>query len=193
LDYYAVRSGYFAGHLQSTFGIKYKKQTMENSKPAPIVTGATEGQSISMAGNTYRMLVTGKQTNGEFAIMDFLIPPGGGPGPHAHADFQESFYVTEGEVEVKSEAGTYIAKKGSFVTIPKGGIVHQFKNKTNEVAKMICVVVPSGLEEFFMAVGKPVEPGILLPPAPMDPEAIKKIQALADQYGQQLFPPDYLD
>ena len=158
---------------------------MENSKSAPVVTGPTEGQSISMAGNTYRMLVTGEQTNGEFAVMEFLIPPGGGPGPHAHANFQESFYVSEGEVEVRSEAGTYIAKKGSFVTIPKGGIVHQFKNKTDQTAQMICLVVPSGLEAFFIEAGRL--------PAPTDPDSIKAMQALAKKYGQEVFPPDYLD
>jgi len=166
---------------------------MENLKPAPVVTGPTEGESVSMAGNTYRMLVTGKQTNNEFAIMDFLIPPGGGPGPHAHPDFQESFYVTDGEVEVKSEAGTYIAKKGSFVTIPKGGIVHQFKNKSDQVAQMICIVVPAGLEAFFMEAGRPVENGVLLPPIQMDADYIKKMQALGEKYKQQVFPPDYLD
>ncbi|TSD63349.1 cupin domain-containing protein [Inquilinus sp. KBS0705] len=169
---------------------------MENSKPSPIVTGPNEGTTIAMAGNTYRMLVTGKQTGGEFAVMDFLIPPGGGPGPHAHANFQESFYVTEGEVEVKSEAGTYIAKKGSFVTIPKGGIVHQFKNKTDNMAQMICIVVPAGLEEFFMQIGTQVEPGerqSATPPPPPDAEAMKALMALAQKYGQELYPPDYLD
>ncbi|TDQ08069.1 cupin domain-containing protein [Pedobacter metabolipauper] len=166
---------------------------MENSKPAPLVTGVTEGQRISMAGNTYRMLVTGKETNGEFAIMEFLIPPGGGPGPHAHPDFQESFYVTEGEIELKSEAGTYIAKKGSIVTIPKGGIVHQFKNKTDKFAQIICTVVPSGLEEFFMEAGQPVENDVLFSPSAPDEETIKKMEMLANKYGQQLFPPDYLE
>lgn len=166
---------------------------MENSKPAPIITGPSEGLNISMAGNSYRMLVTGKETDGAFAIMDFSIPPGGGPGPHAHADFQESFYVTEGEIEFRSEAGTYIAKKDSFVTIPKGGIVHMFKNKTDKMARMICTVVPAGLEAFFMEAGRPVENGVLLPPAPMDADTIKAMGALAAKYGQQLFPPDYFD
>lgn len=166
---------------------------MENNKPAPIATSAKEGKIIAMAGNTYRMLVTGAETGGAFAVMDFLIPPGGGPGPHAHADFQESFYVVEGEIEFKSEAGTYVAKKGAFVTIPKGGIVHQFKNKTNQTAQMTCTVVPAGLEAFFMEVGKPVVNGIIPPSPPMDAEAIKAIQDLTKKYGQQLFPPDYLD
>lgn len=166
---------------------------MENHKPAPIAKSAEEGTIISMAGNTYRMLVTGAETGGAFAVMDFLIPPGGGPGPHAHPDFQESFYVVEGEIEFKSEAGTYVAKKGAFVTIPKGGIVHQFKNKTDKPAQMTCTVVPAGLEAFFMEVGKPVVNGIASPSAPMDAETMKTIEALTKKYKQQIFPPDYLD
>jgi quercetin dioxygenase-like cupin family protein len=166
---------------------------MKNEKPAPIIVGAKDGESISMVGDTYRVLVTGKQTNGEFATIDMLIPPGGGPGPHAHADFYESFYVVDGEVEVKSEAGGYTAKKGSFITIPKGGIVHCFKNESDKMAHLLCTVVPSGLEEMFLELGTQVEADTFLPPPHLDPETLKKIQQTAERYGQQLFPPDYLD
>ncbi|ASU33496.1 cupin domain-containing protein [Mucilaginibacter xinganensis] len=165
---------------------------MENSKAAPVAIGASEGQSLSVAGGNYRILVSGKETGGAFATIDMLIPPGGGPGPHAHPDFQESFYVVDGEVEVKSEAGTYIAQKGAFISIPKGGIVHCFKNKTDSLAHLLCMVVPSGLEEMFLAIGKPVETGTFLPPPVMDAEALQKVQALAAKYGQTLYPPDFL-
>src|ERR1700712_2776494 len=106
------------------------------AKQAPVTMGAEDGQNVSVVGDTYRILVHGKQTGGEFATIDMLIPPGGGPGPHAHANFQETFYVVEGEVEVKSEAGTYTAKKGAYVVIPKGGIVHCFKNITGNTAHL---------------------------------------------------------
>ena len=166
---------------------------MENQKPAPITVGAKEGQNISVVGDTYRILATGKQTGNAFAAIDMLIPPGGGPGPHAHPDFEETFYVVDGEVEVKSEAGTYIAKKGSYVVVPKGGVVHCFKNKTDEVAHLLCTVVPSGLEEMFLEIGYPVAAGEILAPPPMDPEALKKLIPVLEKYGQQVFPPDYLD
>jgi quercetin dioxygenase-like cupin family protein len=165
---------------------------MENKNPAPITLGAQEGQNLSIVGDTYRILITGKETGGAFATIDMLIPPGGGPGPHAHADFEETFYVVDGEVEVKSEAGTYIAKKGSYVVIPKGGIVHCFKNKTDQIAHLLCTVIPSGLEEMFLEIGKPVTLGDFLPPPPMDPESIKKLIATAEKYGQKVFPLDYL-
>jgi quercetin dioxygenase-like cupin family protein len=167
---------------------------MEKLKSAPITVGASDGQNVSVIGDTYRILISGKETDDKFSTMEFNIPPNGGPGPHSHADFQESFYVVEGEVDVKSEAGSYTAKKGSFVTIPKGGIVHDFKNNTSKKAVILCTVVPAGLEEFFMEIGKPVPVGEFLPPPPMDnPEAMKKMAKIAEKHGQKVYPPDYLD
>lgn len=165
---------------------------MENSKKPPYVTRPEEGRNLSVAGGNYRILITGEETGGAFAVIEMLIPPGGGPGPHAHPDFQESFYVVEGEIEVKSEVSTYTAKKGAFVSIPKGGIVHCFKNKTAQMAQLLCTVVPSGLEGFFIEVGQPVAVGNFLPAPVMDAAAIKKIQPIVEKYGQKLFPPDYL-
>ncbi len=164
------------------------------NKNNPITVSSQEGENLSVVGDTYRILITGKQTDGAFSTMEFNIPPNGGPGPHSHADFYESFYVVEGEVDVKSEAGSYTAKKGSFVTIPKGGIVHDFKNNTTKEAVILCTVVPAGLEEFFMEIGKPVPVGEFLPPPPMDDlEGRKKMEKLAEKYGQKVYPPDYLD
>ena len=114
-----------------------------------------------------------------------LVPPNGGPGPHAHASFHETFYVIDGEVEVRSEMGSYTAKKGSFVNIPKGGVVHAFKNKTDKTAQLLCTVVPAGLERFFEEVGEPVEHGQVIPPRPMDQAYIKRLQEVAARYGQE--------
>ena len=167
---------------------------MEELKAAPITigAGAGDGPSLSIVGDTYRIVITGEQTGGAYAAIDMLIPHNGGPGPHSHAKFQESFYVIEGEIEFKSEASTYTAKKGSFVDIPLGGIVHEFKNKADKTAHLLCFVVPAGLEEFFMEIGKPVSPGAFLPPPQMDTNAQKKLQEIAGKYGQKVYPPDYL-
>ncbi|GAB3936187.1 cupin domain-containing protein [Larkinella terrae] len=164
---------------------------MENHKK-PITLGSEEGKSVSVGGSTYRILVGGKETGGAFATIDMLVPPGGGPGPHAHADFEESFYVIEGEIEVKSEFGTYTATKGSFISIPKGGVVNGFKNRTSHTAHLLCTVVPAGLESLFVEIGQPVAAGQFLPPPVLDAATIKKLQAIAEKHGQQVFPPDYL-
>ncbi|GAB4044089.1 cupin domain-containing protein [Spirosoma jeollabukense] len=164
-----------------------------DTKNYPLTRGPKEGKNVSVVGATYRILVAGEDTNGAFATIDMLIPPGGGPGPHAHAGFAETFYVIDGEVEVKSEAGSYIAEKGSFITVPTGGIVHCFKNNTGEMAHLLCTVVPAGLEKFFEEVGQPVAYGEFKPNPAMDKEYVKKLQETAARYGQQIFPPDYFD
>jgi quercetin dioxygenase-like cupin family protein len=153
---------------------------------------AEGGVSLSMVGDTYRILISGEQTGGAYSVIDMLVPPNGGPGPHAHADFQEAFYVIEGEIEVRTESEIYNAGKGSYINIPLGGIVHQFKNKTENMTHMLCILTPAGMEKMFEEIGEPTTSGKFLPPPEMNPERIKKIQQIAEKYGQKLYPPDYL-
>lgn len=162
-------------------------------RPTEILTlDPQEDQSYSIAGNTYRILVSGEQTGGSYAAIDMLVPPNGGPGPHAHKDMEESFYVLEGEVTFRSKSQVYTARKGAYINIPKGGAVHSFKNETDTIARLLCIVAPAGLEAFFRKIGRPVPHETFLPPQVASPDELKQMQQLAIQYGQELFPPDYL-
>jgi quercetin dioxygenase-like cupin family protein len=75
-----------------------------------ITVDNNEGENLSVVGDSYRIIISGEQTNNKYAVIDMMIPPKGGPGPHAHKDIQEMFYVVEGEIEFKTESGKYIAK-----------------------------------------------------------------------------------
>ena len=163
-------------------------------RPTKIITvNPREGQDLSVVGDNYRLLITGKETENAFAVIDMLIPPGGGPMPHAHATFQESFYVIEGEIVVRTEEQTYVAKQGAFVSIPKGGAIHSFKNETDANAHILCIVVTAGLEEFFKEIGQPVAYGKFLPPPEMNPTAATRLKTIAEKYNQEVFPPDYFE
>lgn len=165
----------------------------DTARPTTVMTvDPPTGEYLSVVGDTYRIIMGAKQTDGAFAAIDMFIPPKGGPGPHAHANIEETFYVIDGEVVVKSETQTYTAKPGAFVRIPRGGAIHSFHNETDQVAHILCVVIPAGLDEMFEEMGKPVQPGTFLPPPPMTPEAQAKMRDLAAKYGQEVFPPDYL-
>lgn len=166
---------------------------MENSKPMPLTVDPNGGEILSVVGGNYRILVSGKQTGGAFSTIEMLVPPQNGPGPHSHASFYESFYILEGEVEVYSEAGSYTAKKGSFVVVPEGGVVHYFKNVSDKLAQLLCTVVPAGLEAFFEEIGEPVAAGEFISMPPMNPESIKKVQAITQKHGQVVYPTDFLD
>ncbi|MBF4467691.1 cupin domain-containing protein [Flavobacterium sp. LC2016-12] len=156
----------------------------------PIITvNEFEGQKLKIAGGNYRVIISGKQTNGEYAVIEMSVPPGAGPNPHSHADFTETFFVLEGEVSFKSELGSYVAKKGSFVNIPKGGIVHGFKNLSNEPAKLLCTVAPAGLDDLFGEIAEYLE----RVSSNTESQTKEKLNFLFEKYGQQMFPPDYLD
>lgn len=157
------------------------------------VTGDGQGQSLSIAGNSYRILISGAQTGGSYAVIDMLVPPGGGPGPHAHKDIQEMFYVADGEVEFSMEGGKQTAGKGTLVNIPLGGKVHSFRNKTAQMAHLLCTVIPAGLDDFFLEIGQPVAAGTFLPPVPPTPALMTKLKQIGERYGQTFYPANYLD
>jgi hypothetical protein len=39
---------------------------------------------IGLVGDTYTILLTGKETAGHYCLIDMHVPPCGGPGPHRH-------------------------------------------------------------------------------------------------------------
>lgn len=156
-------------------------------------SGAGDFPVVHMAGNVYTILLRGIQTAGAYAAIDMIVPPQGGPNPHSHTDIQETFYVLEGEVEVKNELEIYTARKGDMIVIPLGGLIHCFKNKTDQVAHLLCVVVPSGLEKFFLEIGD--HPAFSSERSGTEPTEKEKVEIneIAIKYGQTLYPPDFLE
>ena len=164
---------------------------MKNSKTISTVD-ASKGQILKIAGGNYRIIISGSQTDGEYAVIEMLVPPGAGPNPHAHPNFAETFYVLEGEVTFKSESGNYVAKKNAFINIPKGGSVHGFKNLSGKPAKLLCTVTPAGLDNLFQEMAEYLET-TALKSSNTESEKKEKINTLFEKYGQKLYPENYLD
>ena len=140
---------------------------------------------ISVAGGTYTVLVSGAQTAGRDCLIDMLVPAGGGPPPHRH-DFEEMFTLLEGELEFTFRGNTVSA--GSTVNVPANA-PHAFKNVSGKTARMLCMCTPAGQDEFFLAVGFPVE-GRTSPPSKPTPEQMaeksKLIAALLPKYRTEM-------
>ena len=47
---------------------------------------------IGIVGDTYTLLLTGKDTANRFCLIDMRIPPGGGPPPHRNK-FEKTFMM----------------------------------------------------------------------------------------------------
>ncbi|PJJ66379.1 cupin domain-containing protein [Chryseobacterium geocarposphaerae] len=151
------------------------------------------GKRLAVAGGNYRIVISGEETENRYAVIEMTVPPNGGPPPHFHPNTHETFYVLEGEVEFKTEKGKTVVSKGGFVKIPFGGAVHCFKNASDSFAKLLCTVMPAGLEKIFEAIGQPVSEVEFLPILEMTEERKKFLQNLDEKFGQKTFPPDYLD
>jgi quercetin dioxygenase-like cupin family protein len=142
---------------------------------------------VSVAGGTYTILVSGAQTGGRYCLIDMIVPPGGGPPPHRH-DFEEMFTILEGEIELTFRGEVLRASTGSTVNVPANA-PHSFKNTSDQPARLLCMCTPAGQDEFFMAVGDPVDSRTAPPPGLTPAERAERIQrakALAAKYRTEL-------
>lgn len=114
-----------------------------------------EAPHVALVGDTYTILVSGRDTAGKYSAIDGLMSPGGGPPLHRH-DFEEMFTVMEGTIEFTIRGETFVAKQGTTINIPANA-PHALRNMTSAPARFLCVCSPAGLEEFFMGIGTVVE------------------------------------
>lgn len=146
---------------------------------------------LGVVGDTYTILLSGKDTAGRFCLIDMHVPPGGGPPPHRH-DFEESFTMLDGEIEANFRGKRRVVRAGETINIPANS-PHQFQNASTKPARMLCTCSPSGQEEFFKEVGVPVATRTTPPPAldeAAQAEFRKKAAALAGKYRTELLEHD---
>lgn len=156
----------------------------DNSQREPVVRGVGKGRTMSILGDVYRFLATGDETDGKYAMWEATISPGGGPPLHRHRLEEESFYVLEGQITFQIDGQTVVAGPGTFANMPVGS-AHSFKNQTEQPARMIISVAPSGLELMFSEFGQQLEEGAS-EPKPVSQEEIAKLLEIAPRYGVEI-------
>jgi quercetin dioxygenase-like cupin family protein len=145
---------------------------------------------IGLVGDTYTILLDGKDTAGRYCLIDMHIPPGGGPPPHRH-DFEETFTLLEGELEFTFRGVKQTVRASATIHIPANA-PHQFRNAAAESARLLCICSPAGQEEFFMKVGIPVATRTTPPPRldeAAEAEFRTKAAALAPDYRTEFIRP----
>jgi mannose-6-phosphate isomerase-like protein (cupin superfamily) len=94
------------------------------------------------------------ETNEKYSISEWwLTPNSGGPGPHAHEENDEVFYVLEGTTSFLIGDNWIDAEKGTFIRIP-AKTIHDFKNETDQRTGVLNFFIPGGFERNMPAIVK---------------------------------------
>jgi quercetin dioxygenase-like cupin family protein len=148
------------------------------------VLASNEGRSIWVIGDRYTIKCDGNDTSGAFALVEAIVPPGNGPPPHIHSREDEAFYILEGELQFHLEDRSFAATTGDWVTLARHSL-HFFKNTGTKPARMLIMVTPAGLENFFREVGREAVEGETEPVAPT-PEDMQRLVKAAPKYGLEI-------
>jgi quercetin dioxygenase-like cupin family protein len=142
---------------------------------------------VAIAGDTYTIVVAGKDTAGRYTLIDMHVPPGGGPPPHRH-DFEEMFTILDGEIEFTFRGEARVARAGETINIPANA-PHLFRNTSDNAARLLCTCSPSGQDEFFLEIGDRVADRTAPAPTLSESEQAtrrERAEALAPRYRTEL-------
>jgi quercetin dioxygenase-like cupin family protein len=143
----------------------------------PILTDAGDGHTFTMLGTSMRFMATAASTAGRYTVLEQVTPPGWGPPRHIHSREDEIFYILEGSYELNVGVERRMVSAGASAILPRG-IPHGFRNVASTHSRLLCVITPGGLEEYFVAAAK-CSP----PPSPA------QLIELARPFGLTLLPP----
>ena len=105
--------------IQFTAAFAFAQQSAE-TKPTVLVIDSAKVSASDFTNQNLKFLVTAAETAGQMTVFESTEHPGFKTQWHSHPHCEESFYVLEGTLTVKSGGKTYHARAGSFVYIPRG-------------------------------------------------------------------------
>ena len=114
---------------------------------------ARSGAPFNIFGDQIFVKLGGNDTDGNYAIMEGITPPQGGPPLHRHGREDESFYILEGEYLFEVDGKQIHAGPGCSVFAPRGS-AHTMQNLSDTPGRLLVIVQPAGLDAFFSEVDR---------------------------------------
>ena len=110
---------------------------------------------LSVLGTEVRFLCEAEHTRQAFSMMEVTLPQGSGPPPHHH-DWDEAYYVVDGDVRFLIDGRERVVGRGDFVYAP-AGTVHGFSGLSVVPARMLILDAPAHAAGFFREVDREVK------------------------------------
>ena len=145
-----------------------------------------EGEAFWLLGMLQTVKISGKDTGGEYGLLEIVVPAGVGPPWHVHPEEDEWFYVLEGELTFWVADTKLSLRAGSFAFGPKG-VPHTFYVESGEATALVGFQ-PMQFEGFLREVGEPA-PERVLPPPLEGPPDMERLAAIAKRNGFEILGP----
>ena len=133
------------------------------------------------------VLISGEQTDGSHAVIEFWAPSGCQTPLHVHRDVDECWRVIDGELSVWiGEADVRILVAGDVARAPRG-IPHTFEVTGSGDLHGLLTMLPAGFEDYVRSFGTPAQTHDL--PVLDGPPDIARASELAAEHGIELLGP----
>ena len=121
------------------------------------VVAISEGERFCAGEDEARIIVSGKDTDGRYSLLEWTVAACGKPyeadnrdySPHLHKKYEETFHIQEGSLEFLIQDNVVTLSAGDFVRVPPG-VKHGYQNVSGKAVKMLVTFTPGGFEELFV-------------------------------------------
>jgi quercetin dioxygenase-like cupin family protein len=120
-----------------------------------MIVKSKDVQPLHVLGTQVRFLCEGHSTKNIWSLMEVTLPLDAGPPPHTH-QWDEAYFVTEGNVEFFVGDQRFMAAVGDFVYTP-GGVVHGFRGASQRPARVLIFDAPAHAGAFFKRVDREIK------------------------------------
>ena len=103
--------------------------------PQTLVQFHADRAPLQVLGSEVRFLCRDTDTAGRFSMMEVMLPLGAGPPLHHH-DWDEAYYIADGEVQFQLGSKTHRVRAGDFVYAPAGAL-HAFQGVSQTPARVL--------------------------------------------------------
>jgi quercetin dioxygenase-like cupin family protein len=124
-----------------------------------------------------RFLCESRETGGAWSLFEEEVPLGMGPPPHRH-DWDEAYYVLEGEIDFEVDGEPMKSKAGDFNYLPRN-TVHCFKGASASPSRVLIFATPAHGSEFFQELNDEVR---------SIPDDLAKIPDIGQRHGIEFVP-----
>jgi mannose-6-phosphate isomerase-like protein (cupin superfamily) len=137
--------------------------------------GASYWQPVPANGYVINKVVP-ENWDGPFSLGIQVVAPRSYIRKHIHDRHREVLFVWGGRGKAVVAGEEHVMQVGTVIALP-AGVEHMFINEGEEELKLLWILSPNGLEEFFRLIGRPRQSGEPAPPSFPRPENVLEIEA----------------